>query len=387
MISGLGIKRFRGITECDISGFKDINIFTGRNNQGKSSLLEAMYLASAAFLNEDRFKRKDNKILYLLNRRSERGLSWEFGRQILWNGYDKQEPILIEIQYGKPVDERDNAQSKRKVRIEFVDSYREPFVDIPRVCLPEDTFLHIFGTSRGRPPDSLRLALTEGTLYLRDAGFNPGRSEISQLLERVFPDFTQIETYMKRMVFIDANLMHTMEKVEKALWSDLLRDRCDKLVTEVLREGYQVGIEDLTYMPIGEMYQLAAKLSKTTIRVDDLGDGARYSMVWMMAAAILRNTAILIEEPESHQHPGGLIRSLEALFDLSRRNGIQIFATSHSLEFIKIVERIAEEKKLGVSTFFIEMDAKGRVDSRLITSDDSNYLAKMGVDIRFLDSL
>ncbi|MCJ7633122.1 AAA family ATPase, partial [Candidatus Bathyarchaeota archaeon] len=106
---------------------------------------------------------------------------------------------------------------------------------------------------------------------------------------------------------------------------------------------------------------------------------------WIMVAAIARNTAILIEEPESHQHPGGLVKSLEALLDLAKRNNVQIFATTHSLEFIKFVEKIAEERKLDMSTFFIEMDEKGRIESRTITSEDSQYLTKMGLDIRFLD--
>jgi len=48
----------------------------GRNNSGKSSILEALYLASAAFKFQDSLNRADNKIEYLLNRQCERGLKW-----------------------------------------------------------------------------------------------------------------------------------------------------------------------------------------------------------------------------------------------------------------------------------------------------------------------
>ena len=86
MLSSIKINRFRGIRECKIEKLNTINIFIGRNNQGKSSILEALYLTSAAFdfnhpfggppREESRF----DKIRYLLNRRSLRGLSWSRGK-------------------------------------------------------------------------------------------------------------------------------------------------------------------------------------------------------------------------------------------------------------------------------------------------------------------
>lgn len=385
MISGFKISRFRGITECEIAGLKNINILVGRNNQGKSSILEALYLASATFLNTDPFMRQDSKIAYLLNRRSDRGLTWETGRQILWYGYATQQPIEIEVQYREHMDSQAHQERATDLKVEVAYSHRDPFIVIPRTSLPEDTLRSFFGQGRGRPPDFLRANLRESTLHFKDGALGLGQPALSQLLETACPNFHQIKAYMEGMMFIDANLMHDMQKVEKTLWTDLLKERWDKLVTEVLRDGYQIGVEDLTYMPMGDVYQLAAKLSKTTVRVDDLGDGARYSMIWIMIATIARNTAILIEEPESHQHPGGLVKSLEALLNLTKRNNVQIFATTHSLEFIKFIEKIAEERNLSMATFFIEMDEKGRIESRTITSKDSQYLTKMGLDIRFLD--
>ena len=45
MFDKVTIDRFRGISHADISGFKRINLFFGKNNCGKSSLLEAIFLA------------------------------------------------------------------------------------------------------------------------------------------------------------------------------------------------------------------------------------------------------------------------------------------------------------------------------------------------------
>ena len=63
-----------------------------------------------------------------------------------------------------------------------------------------------------------------------------------------------------------------MDTVEKKLWKDLLKRRDDRIIVEVLRSGYDVNVEDLTYTTYdGKALQLAVKLPKTTIRVDDLG--------------------------------------------------------------------------------------------------------------------
>ena len=72
MITSLEIKNYRAIKSCKIEGLSRVNVFIGRNNSGKSSLLEAIYLASAAFKFEERLHKKDgisDKISYLLNRR------------------------------------------------------------------------------------------------------------------------------------------------------------------------------------------------------------------------------------------------------------------------------------------------------------------------------
>lgn len=46
MFSGIEIERFRSIRHARIEGFKQINLFFGKNNCGKSSLLESLFLVS-----------------------------------------------------------------------------------------------------------------------------------------------------------------------------------------------------------------------------------------------------------------------------------------------------------------------------------------------------
>ena len=44
MFNKIEIERFRGIKHASIEGFKQINLFFGKNNCGKSTLLESLFL-------------------------------------------------------------------------------------------------------------------------------------------------------------------------------------------------------------------------------------------------------------------------------------------------------------------------------------------------------
>ncbi|MGB5989192.1 MAG: AAA family ATPase [Marinifilaceae bacterium] len=44
ILNSIQIKNFRGFDNLDIDGFSQINLFIGRNNSGKSSVLEAIFL-------------------------------------------------------------------------------------------------------------------------------------------------------------------------------------------------------------------------------------------------------------------------------------------------------------------------------------------------------
>lgn len=382
MLSAIKINRFRGIRECEIKGLKNINVFIGRNNHGKSSIIEALYLASAAFEYDHPFA-PISKISYLLNRRSKRGLSWHKGKETLWYRYETHEPLKIEVL----------PQKRGKLEIELFDRHIHPLLNFPKT---QSALFHFDKKLRQRLPShalshlwALRFCLIDGYSIESDmtVNYTIGREPIFAAFDSAVPHFRETKAFMSRMMFIDENLLREMESVEKTLWNDLLKKRDDKLVTEILRRGYEVEVEDITYVPMEEIYQLAIKLPKTTIRVDDLGDGARYSMILIMVAALARNTAILIEEPENHQHPAGVAKTLEMLFDIIKRNNIQIFITTHSLEFVKLAEIIAKEKRISINIFFIEMDKAGRIQPRTITPEDSENLAKAGLDMRFLDMI
>src|SRR5262249_11581485 len=48
MYSRISIRNFRGIASLDASGFRRINLIMGRNNSGKTTFLESLFLLGGA---------------------------------------------------------------------------------------------------------------------------------------------------------------------------------------------------------------------------------------------------------------------------------------------------------------------------------------------------
>ena len=359
MIKSVFVQNYRGIKSCRLDNLKKVNVFIGRNNSGKSSLLESLYLASAAFYFEEKFSTKvSNKINYLLNRRCYRGFNWDNARDTLWYEYDTGSPICIKINLDSEV-----------IQVDLFDWHihpllRESFEDYDHLCIIEKKF----AKSKKR--------VTE---HAPPSTFEEGIGKIAK-------NFEKINMFFSNFMFIDTSLVQQMDIVEKKLWNELLKKRHDKLVVEVLREGYEVDVDDLTYTTYdGKTYQLAVKLPNTTLRVDDLGDGARYAVLLTMIAALSKDTVLLIEEPENHQHPSGLAKTLDMFLKLVKQNNVQVFITTHSLELLRLLKNISEEKRIDVGIYFFERDERGQVSARELTGENIDVLERMGFDPRFLD--
>jgi len=197
--------------------------------------------------------------------------------------------------------------------------------------------------------------------------------------------YTDVISFLEKVTLIDSNILANPESIENKTWPRILSKRLDKLIVDMIREEFETSAEDITYMPIGGTTALALKLSKTTIRVDDLGDGARSAILTASILLTLNNTAVLMEELENHQHPGGLRAVMNFVLKVAKDKKLQLFISTHSIELLNILYKLCKDAGLGFKTFFLERDGEGKVDVRALKRIDVNTLLKLGLDPRFLD--
>ncbi len=95
MIESLHIRNLRGVRECSINGLTDVNVLVGRNGVGKSTVLEAIYLASSWAGLRDHLGR--DKVDYVVARRASRR-NWD----ALWFAKNVEEDVEITLDF-KPL--------------------------------------------------------------------------------------------------------------------------------------------------------------------------------------------------------------------------------------------------------------------------------------------
>lgn len=358
-ITSLRVENFRALKSAHLNGLEQLTILIGKNGAGKSSVLEALYLTSSFIDNKDAIRRI-GKFDYAVNRRGGRG-NWDGSRHILWFSMNTDEDILVEL-------------STNNQTYSFMIPYRD-----------SDVWLKI--------PDNVKSLL--GSHYdrydLLGRGSIVKSSETGELAHIPSNVYTRIREALRKelrslesMIFIDHQLLSQPDKIEDFAWSKVLARRLDKEIVQMIREEFEVDAEGLTYMPIGGTNALALQLSKTAVRIDDLGDGARGAILASLILLATNPKTILIEEPEIHMHPTGLKVFTEFILKLARRKGSQIIASTHSIEFTAIASKLAEDLGINMSILFLERSPEGVVTYRRLSGVDADTLRKLGLDPRFL---
>lgn len=339
IIKEVYVNNFRGIREGVLKVPEHVTVLVGRNGVGKSSILEALYLISACAQARDDV-RAANKHDYVVFRRGHRG-GWNTARFTLWHRGETEKPIIIKLKVNGG-------------ELEFMIPYEGPYS-------PYLVF--------------------EGKLVNLERGYYYEKSLMYSAIDT--KSFAGLKDFLKGFLLIDDNIFRNPVEVEKYAWHKVAVKRLDKRIVDMLKREFEPKAEGLTYIPIGGEFSLALQTTDTTVRIDDLGDGARASLLVGMLILAYNPTVLLLEDPEVHMHPGGLYAYMETLLELSKEMGFQIMLTTHSVELIQIIEDLSRKLGLGVSVNYVEME-EGVLKARNFSIDDVEILRKLGIDMRLL---
>ena len=168
------------------------------------------------------------------------------------------------------------------------------------------------------------------------------------------------------------------------LWEKMVVDRRDRRLRGMANEIYGLNIESFNQMPFAGSNRLVALLPDQPLAVDWLGDGLRYGLNILAIGILLENTFFLVEEPETHQHPESLKLLTQTLFELSSKQNLQLFLTTHSWEFMTYALEAAEEKSVDLAMHHLNLDKDGLLHSRTISRPDAELLMDIGHDPRLI---
>lgn len=333
-IATLAIERFRALRQLKIEGLGRVNLITGRNNTGKSSVLEALRILAA---------NASPSVIYsiLRDREEDLGEAEEPGRPIdaegffqmssLFHGFpqvseplepiviasiDSERPMRLTVDIGWFSEERDQDGSRR-----LVPRQNELFSEIE--SLPS-LVIEAGAARRILPLDFLR------RFSYRTRPLRPDLTDEPRLLCMFVSPYGGERT---------ATLGPLWDKIA-------LSDR-EKDVVEALR------IIDPEIAAVSMIGGEGPRQTRTAIvraqgiprpvPLRSFGDGLNRLFGIILSLVNAKDGLLLIDEFENGMHYTIQADAWRTIFSLARRLDIQVFATSHSWDSIEAFQKAAHE--------------------------------------------
>jgi AAA15 family ATPase/GTPase/5S rRNA maturation endonuclease (ribonuclease M5) len=355
MLSKIKIENFKGIKYCEISDLGKVNVFVGRNNSGKSSILDALCLIRSAFY--PKLFNEPIPLLLLRRKAIERSM---YVLRNFWYNYDTTQRIKFNLEF----------KSGEKLNIEV--SFRN---DYQFQILFEDPSGRLGKFIDGKYFESIEMDV--GSNILSSHGY----------IKNIPSIYPHLNTFLSEIVLIDDYLARKLELLEASVFNRIYEQRRDKKLAEKLNDVYNVEAETLTYIPISyspQKFRLSIVTKDSYFHIDDMGDGTKYAMVILFLCSLLKDTAFLVEEVESHQHSGAITKFIPKLVEIANQQNVQLFLTTHSIEMLNVLSRLPEE--YDIHLFYIE-NKNGYIDVKYLGRNvDFKILLDLGVDPRFLEA-
>lgn len=327
----LTIERFRVLRKLHIDGLGRINLITGRNNTGKSSILEALrILASDASPTVI-----DNILRY---REEDIGESEESARHIdnervlqisnLFHGFpqlsDKSQPIVISAK---------GRQSSMRLTLEVALVSEERGQEgQPRRFVPLQG--NLFGESDGIPALVIETGGEQRILTLDYIRRIPYRV-------RPFRLDTPDESTLPCVLVSSYGGEHTAPL--GVLWDKIALSDLEKDIVEALRI---IDPEISAVSMVGGRQRTAivraANLPRP-VSLRSFGDGLNRLFGIVLSLVNAKNGLLLIDEFENGMHHTVQLDVWRSLFKLSQRLDVQVFATSHSWDAVETFQEAAAE--------------------------------------------
>ena len=334
----ISIAHFRGIEHVALHGLKQVSLIVGKNNSGKTSLLEAFFLLAGM---------SDPRLAIAINQFRDLSLNADSDFKYIFNKLD----FTVPIQFAGTIDGTTRCatfaplyEATRKIKIREDKTDEE--IALSRTNQDVDGLQITFRTSEN-PEETSTLSIKNETISVS-------------------------ESYKEQLDCKYLHIKTRLDQMPKDISNIIIKKRMDTIV-QVLREiepnliDIRMGNNENIYFDIG---------ADELVPINIMGDGIRRTLSVLSSIYEMEHGILLIDEIENGLHYSCLKIFWKAILTAAKLFDVQIIATTHSYECIEALVSVetencislyrTEKKNNKVKTVHIDAET-------LLTSLKENY--------------
>ena len=304
-ITGLSVSNFKGIKHLEIKDLAKVNLFIGKNNSGKSTIMEALYYTGKEFLSPN--------LPQCVTRRANRG-QWS-ARELFYN-YDFSLAIDTHVIF--------EGEDKFGMNLRFLEEQQTARIE---ESLSRET------SSNTSSAIARKYNVSNfGCVWDRGSG-----TPIDTMHEQ------ENRAYFDRSVFIDPTLKSDVIQIENSYLNKLELSETDSSdLAKKAADIYDIKTK-WGFLPHQDFHpsnpsRFSIVEGERRIFLDDFGDGLHYGLAILAAAKTRKNTALFIEEIECHQHLAAIKKLIPHLLNIAIENNLQLFITTQNNNIWRLFE-------------------------------------------------
>jgi len=331
MITKLSIKNFRGIGEGELE-LAPLTILLGGNNSGKSTILEALFLAPNPF----------RSVPYVIGSASAVEVVHAMHETLNSQGY-----AFLLYNYTA-----NQAEIECKVDGE----------DYVLLFDKKDSDISVYTKKRGEE-DYI------GGMDMLSMSFTRGKEP---------------KTLIDNTLLISSKLVKSGYQYLERNWASIINlGICKKVAEDVSGLVYD-NYRDITIEPfLGSALAIYGFLEDgRRIRLGDLGEGVQNYIIARILYELENPKVLLWDDIEAHLNPRMLLNIAGWFFDIVEDDN-QIIITTHSLEAARTIAGINKEK----TAIYLTSLEKGALKTKKLTLKEIEEFSEAGIDVRVAEPL
>lgn len=369
-IRSLVIDTFRGVRNLEMTDLADINILTGDNNCGKTSVLEILKSTEMP----ESLKMWVSAIRNDKNVPVSLGYSYYEGFQDLFNIDDECKEIKYSIKRsdGEVTTVRvmgeENEESLTVREIDEIDGVNRDWGSDGNIENSDEMIVDV---------SKLKLSIYINNEKMQEVSVYDFQRKMNLAFNNKTTDYTEAiyispTRHADGIVFLN-KVLDTPDLYEEML--EVLREFDNGIISinvDNANEKYRRG----------NVYKILSKNHKKALPLNVYGDGLKKAILLMSAVISSQNGILLLDEFETAIHTSAMNHVFEWILKTCMKLNVQLFMTSHSEEAIDKVLKCCPDLQEHIKVFTLFQNKEKTVARGLISRKAIEAKDEMGLELR-----